>query len=142
MEQLGTFWAGACRGQEQVVVLFGEAGIGKSRLAYEFQRTLHAGRTLHAQTLSYGQAMPYHAMIPLLRTLVGLTDHDTAPQQRQHIRDSLAAAPPAVAVDEPLLAHLLGIPLAPDELPTFPPEEQKRRLQSLCLHVVLQSAAT
>jgi predicted ATPase len=139
MEQLGTFWTRACRGQGQVVVFFGEAGVGKSRLAYEFQRTLHTGRTLHAQTLSYGQAMPYYAMIPLLRTLVGLTDHDLAPQQRQHLHACLAAAPPALVADEPLLAHLLGIPVAPDELPTCPPEELKQRLQALCLQVILQS---
>jgi predicted ATPase len=141
MEQLGTFWARACRGQGQVVVLFGEAGVGKSRLAYEFQRTLHEGRTLHAQTLSYGQSMSYHAIIPLLRTLVGLTDQDTAQQQRERIRACLVTAQPALAADEPLLAHLLGIPLTPDQLPTFPPEEQKRRLQSVCLQVILQCAA-
>jgi class 3 adenylate cyclase/tetratricopeptide (TPR) repeat protein len=141
MEQLGTFWARACRGQGQVVVLFGEAGVGKSRLAYEFQRTLHEGRTLHAQTLSYGQSISYHAIIPLLRTLVELTDQDTPQQQRERIRACLVTAQPAVAADEPLLAHLLGIPLTPDQLPTFPPEEQKRRLQSVCLQVILQCVA-
>jgi predicted ATPase len=110
-------------------LLFGEAGVGKSRLAYEFQRTLTEGRRLQAQTLSYGQSMPYHAIIPLLRTVLGLTDHDTPQQQHQHLRACLAAALPALAADAPLLAHLLGVPLEPDQLPTLPPEEHKRRLQ-------------
>jgi class 3 adenylate cyclase/DNA-binding winged helix-turn-helix (wHTH) protein len=123
MSQLGTFWTRASQGRGQVVVLFGEAGVGKSRLAYEFQRTLWAGRTLHAQTLSYGQAMSYHAMIPLLRNLVGLTDQDTIPQQRQCVRSYLAATSPTMADDELLLANLFGIPLALDHLPAWSPEE-------------------
>lgn len=57
MDLLSTFWASARRGQGQVVVLFGEAGVGKSRLAYEFQRTVTEGRKLHTHTLSYGQSM-------------------------------------------------------------------------------------
>jgi predicted ATPase len=140
MNQLSTLWARVEQGQGQVAVLFGEAGIGKSRLAYEFQRTLSAGRTLHAQTLAYGQGMFYHAIIPLLRTLVGMTDPDTAPQQRQRIQDCLAVASPRLAVDEPLLTHLLGISLAPDALPPLSPEEQKRRLQAVCVQMILQAA--
>jgi hypothetical protein len=141
MDLLGTLWARARRGQGQVVLLFGEAGVGKSRLAYEFQRTLAEGRRLQAQTLSYGQSMSYHVMIPLLRTLLGLTDHNTLQQQRQHLHACLAAAQPSLAADEPLLAHLLGVPLEPDQLPTLPPEERKRRLQHACLQVMLQHAA-
>ena len=63
-----------------MVVLFGEAGVGKSRLADAFQRTLPAGHTLATHTLSYGQAMPYHALLPVLRTVLGLSDHDTPPE--------------------------------------------------------------
>jgi class 3 adenylate cyclase/tetratricopeptide (TPR) repeat protein len=141
MDLLSTLWTRARRGQGQVVLLFGEAGVGKSRLAYEFQRTLTEGRWLQAQTLSYGQSMSYHAIIPLLRALLGLTDHDTPQQQRQHLHTCLAAAQPPLAADEPLLAQLLGIPLESDHLPTLPPEEQKRRLQHACLQVILQHAA-
>jgi tetratricopeptide (TPR) repeat protein len=80
-------------------------------------------------------------MIPLLRTVLGLTDHDHPQQQRQHLRACLAAAQPPLAADEPLLAYLLGVPLEPDPLPTLPPEEQKRRLQHACVQVLLQHAA-
>ncbi|MGE3537546.1 MAG: AAA family ATPase [Candidatus Tectimicrobiota bacterium] len=141
LEFLGTLWRCVSRGQGQVVVLFGDAGVGKSRLADAFQRTLPAGRTLHAHTLSYGQAMPYHALLPLLRTAVGLADGDPPQQQRQTLQACLAAAQPPLTADEPLLAHLLGVPLEPDHLPPLPPEEQQRRLQHACLQVVLQHAA-
>jgi class 3 adenylate cyclase/tetratricopeptide (TPR) repeat protein len=140
LELLGSLWTRACRGQGQVVVLFGEAGVGKSRLADAFQRTLPAGHTLAAHTLSYGQAMPYHALLPVLRTVLGLSDHDTPPQQRQALRAWLTAVPPALAADAPLLADLLGVPLEAEALPHLPPAEQKRRLQHACVQVLLQSA--
>src|SRR5262249_36816320 len=97
--------------------------------------------TLDAHTLSYGQSMPYHAMIPLLRTVLGLTDHATPEHQWQAIRACLAAAQPSLTADAPLLAHLLGVPLESESLPALPPEEQKRRLQHACVQVLLQHAA-
>jgi class 3 adenylate cyclase len=54
MELLNALWARASRGQGQVVCLVGEPGVGKSRLADEFQHTLTAARMLAVQTLSYG----------------------------------------------------------------------------------------
>src|SRR5215510_14940945 len=91
LERLGSLWAHACRGQGQVVVLFGEAGVGKSRVADAFQRTLPAGHTLATHALSYGQAMSYHALLPVLRTVLGLSDQDTPQQQWQAIRAWLTA---------------------------------------------------
>jgi AAA ATPase domain len=55
---LQTCWARACQGMGQVVCLVGEAGIGKSRLAYECQQAFGAARWRSVQALSYGQAMP------------------------------------------------------------------------------------
>src|SRR5262245_10193876 len=140
LERLGSLWAHACQGQGQVVVLFGEAGVGKSRLADAFQRTLPAGHTLAAQALSYGQAMSYHALLPVLRTVLGLSDQDTPQQQRQALRAWRPAVPPALAAAAPLLADLLGVPLEAEALPPLPPAEHKRRLQHACVQVLLAHA--
>jgi class 3 adenylate cyclase len=139
LERLGSLWARVCRGQGQVVVLFGEAGVGKSRLADAFQRTLPAGHTLAAHALSYGQAMSYHALLPMLRTVLGLSDHDTPQQHRQVLRAWLTAVPPSLAAAAPLLADLLGVPLEAAAPPPLPPEEQKWRLQHACVQALLQA---
>ena len=134
-------WARTCQGAGQVVCLVGEAGIGKSRLAYECQQALGAVRWLTAQALSYGQTMPYHAVIPLLRTVLGVGDTATPPQQCQRIREHLAAMDAALAGHTPLFAHMLGIPLETEALPALAPEAQRQQLLHACLQVLGQQAA-
>jgi predicted ATPase/DNA-binding winged helix-turn-helix (wHTH) protein/class 3 adenylate cyclase len=137
---LQTCWARACQGTGQVVCLVGEAGIGKSRLAYECQQTFGAARWHTLQALSYGQAMPYHAVIPLLRTVLGVVDTAPPARQCQAIRTHLTAIDPALAADTPLLALLLGVPVTAEELPALAPEAQRRRLQHACCQVLLAQA--
>lgn len=134
-------WARACRSEGQVLCLVGEAGIGKSRLAYEYQQRLHTGHLLTTQALSYGDAIPYHAFLPLLRTLLGVITTDLPAQQWQALHTRLASLPPALAADAPLLAHLLGIPLDAESLPPLTPDAQRRRVQQACFQLLVQQAA-
>lgn len=141
IDTLNALWTKARGGQGQVVCLFGSAGIGKSRLAYEFQRTLAEACTLQAQALSYEEAMPYHAFIPLLRALLQVSDDDPLYGQRQQIRTALHAIHPRLVEDAPLLLHLFGIPVAGEPLPNLSPEAWKQQLQHVCQQVILQQAA-
>ena len=56
-------------GHGQVVALVGEAGLGKSRLAYEFVHSHHTQgwRVLESASVSYGKATPYFPVIDLLK---------------------------------------------------------------------------
>ena len=54
----------------------GEAGVGKSRLLYEF---IHSHRTqgwrvLEAASVSYGKATPYFPVVELLKRYVHIED--------------------------------------------------------------------
>jgi predicted ATPase len=78
-------------GRGQVVRLVGEAGIGKSRLMYEFRRSL-AGRPwtyLEGRCLSYGGSTPYLPVLDLLRHHCGITDADGPEAIRANVRQSL-----------------------------------------------------
>jgi predicted ATPase len=59
----------------------------------------------------------------------------------QAIQTRLAALTPPLTEDAPLLAQLLVIPLAPEELPVLSPEARRRRLQHVCLQGLMQQAA-
>jgi class 3 adenylate cyclase len=70
----------AAAGHGQVVAAVGEAGVGKSRLAYEF---MHSHRTqgwlvLESASVSYGKAIPYFPVVDLLKHYVGIARHARA----------------------------------------------------------------
>jgi hypothetical protein len=68
----------AARRQGQLVALLGEAGVGKSRLVYEFVHTHHTQgwRVLESASVSYGRATPYFPVIDLLKRYAHLDDAD------------------------------------------------------------------
>jgi class 3 adenylate cyclase len=68
--------AGAGRGQ--IVAVVGEAGVGKSRLVYEFVRSHHtrAWLVLESASVSYGKATPYFPVVELLKRYVHVEDAD------------------------------------------------------------------
>jgi tetratricopeptide (TPR) repeat protein/class 3 adenylate cyclase len=133
-------WTRACQGVGQIVCLVGEAGVGKSRLAYECQQRLADARWLTLQALPYGQAMPYHAFLPVLRTVLGVPEHADPLQQQQALQTYLAVCEPSLAAEAPFLAHVLGLPGALAAHPPLAPEVQRRRVQQACLQVLVQQA--
>src|SRR5262244_3353671 len=78
-------------GNGQVVGVVGEAGVGKSRLLYEFQQRLAGKRVtyLEGRCLSYGSAMPYHPIIDIVRHNCGITDTDDAALISEKVRFGL-----------------------------------------------------
>jgi tetratricopeptide (TPR) repeat protein len=65
-------------GHGQVVAVMGEAGVGKSRLAYEFVHTHHTQGwlVLESASVSYGKATPYFPVLDLLRRYCHLEPAD------------------------------------------------------------------
>jgi class 3 adenylate cyclase len=65
-------------GHGQVAAIIGEAGVGKSRLVYEFTHShrLQDWLTLEAAAVSYGKAMSYLPVIELLKGYFRISDRD------------------------------------------------------------------
>ena len=61
----------------RLCVIVGEAGVGKSRLAGEFQRGL-AGRVLSGQCLPYGEGITYWPLAEIVRQAAGIRDQHSA----------------------------------------------------------------
>ena len=69
-------------GDGQAVFVFGEAGIGKSRLLLEFRSRAEAAgaRWLVGRCVSYGRGIPYLPLLDITRDLLGINESDRADQ--------------------------------------------------------------
>jgi class 3 adenylate cyclase/pimeloyl-ACP methyl ester carboxylesterase len=105
----------AREGDGQVVLLSGEAGIGKSRLVYEFRRALDADSYtwLEGQCMSYGTVVPYHPFLDLLRGAFEIDESDTEPVIIEKVGRFCAGLGQEVAAGVPFLRDLLAV--APGE---------------------------
>ncbi|HYB90351.1 MAG TPA: alpha/beta fold hydrolase, partial [Candidatus Binataceae bacterium] len=101
----------AREGDGQVVLLSGEAGIGKSRLVYEFRRSLDADTYtwLEGQCMSYGTVVAYHPFLDLLRGAFEIDESDTEPVIIDKINRFCAGLGPKVSAGVPFLRDLLSV---------------------------------
>src|SRR5439155_25433365 len=76
LQQLTEAYRRASQEQGAVVLLSGDAGVGKSRLLYEFLRTLEGTGVLEldATCVSFSRSMPYYPILSLLRRYLGHTE--------------------------------------------------------------------
>lgn len=96
-------------GEGQVVLVRGEAGLGKSRLTAEFRATLPAGsaRVLEGACLSYRQPISYWPFISIVRQLVAINEEDSVATVSQRLAATLSDLGLDVDDVAPFIVHLL-----------------------------------
>jgi class 3 adenylate cyclase len=118
----------------QVAALVGEAGVGKSRLAYEF---VHAHPTqgwlvLESASVSYGKATPYFPVLDLLKRYCHLDEQDDPRTVRAKVTGQVLTLDEALQDTIPALLSLLEV--LPDDSPfrtLDPPQRRQHTLQAL-----------
>jgi class 3 adenylate cyclase/tetratricopeptide (TPR) repeat protein len=142
LERLNAAWRRAREGQGGTVLLSGEAGVGKSRVLYEF---LHGaeGRgvlELEATCASFGRLIPYRPILDVLRQYLDLSESMSADEVKSRIAERLQDL--GFDRDEPavLVAHFAGVFAPPEFVNRFSGTALKERTFAVLSEVFLRAS--
>ncbi|HEV2054617.1 MAG TPA: adenylate/guanylate cyclase domain-containing protein [Methylomirabilota bacterium] len=113
LEQLRRAQQLAANGHGQIAAVVGEAGVGKSRLVYEFTHShrLQGWLTLESASVSYGKATSYLPVIDLLKGYFKIQDRDDLREIREKVTGKLLTLDRALEPTLPALLALLDVPV-------------------------------
>jgi class 3 adenylate cyclase len=145
IEALQQALARAATGHGRIVAMVGEAGVGKSRLVYEFvhwrdcvgagrspSHHLTGWRVLESASVSYGKAPPYFPVLDLLKRYVHVEERDDLRTIRAKVTGQVLTLDEALQEIIPALLSLLDA--LPDDSPFMtldPPQRRQRILEAL-----------
>jgi class 3 adenylate cyclase/tetratricopeptide (TPR) repeat protein len=134
MEALSQALERARVGHGQVVACVGEAGVGKSRLVYEF---LHSHRTqgwliLESSSVSYGKATAYLPVCDLLKAYCHIEDRDDLRTVRAKVTGQILTLDESLQDTVPaVLALFEALPADSPFLSLDPLQRRRRTLEAL-----------
>ena len=107
-------------GHGQVIAVLGEAGVGKSRLVYEFLQShrTQGWRVLESASVSYGKATPYFPVIDLLKRYAHVDEHEDTRTIRAKVIGHVLTLDATLQEILPALLSLLGA--LPEDSPSAP----------------------
>jgi len=134
VEHLRRVLGQAAAGQGQVVAIVGEAGVGKSRLTYEFTRSHRAQDwlILEASAVSYGKATSYGPVIDLLKGYFKIGDRDDHREMRAKVLGRVLSLDRELEPLLPPLLAVLDVPVEDAAWQTLDPPERRQ----LTLHAI------
>lgn len=129
-------------GRGQAFSIVSEAGIGKSRLLYEFRKAIATEDVtfLEGKCLSYCQGIPYHLHIDTLKANFDIRDDDQEATIRKKVRNGLRI----LEIDEdstlPFFLELLSVKVGELDHTAMSPEVKKDRILNALKEIVLKGS--
>src|SRR5262245_44227921 len=142
LEQLAQALKRAGAGRGQAVAVVGEAGLGKSRLVWEFSRShrTHGWLVLESGSVSYGKATPYLPVIELLKAYCRIQERDDPRAIRERVAGKLLTLDRSLeSLLTPLLA-LLDVPIDDKAWETLDPPQRRRQTLEAVKRLLLRES--
>ena len=129
-------------GRGQAISIMAEAGIGKSRLLYEFRKAVvNEGATfLEGKCLSYSRGVAYHPIIDILKANFDLLETDGSPEIREKVNSGLKVLGLDQALIAPYFLELLSVKESGIDQLLMSPEAKKDRIIEALKHIVLKGS--
>ena len=138
IEALEAALARADAGEGAAVGIVAEAGVGKSRLAYEFAERCREREieVFEAQAQAHGRAIPLMPVLQMLRAYFGIGEREPARLVREKIAGRALLLDPGFDEELPLLFDFLGVPDPDRPVAQLSPEARHRALARIVCHLI------
>src|SRR5229473_2352491 len=128
-------------GHGQVLAATGDAGVGKSRLFYEFKAVASNGcMVLEAFAVSHGKASPYLPVIQLLEEYFGIAEDDDSRRRREKVGGKVLMLDRTLEDTLPYLFTLMGIQDGDDPLAQMDSQIRRRRTLEAIRRILLRES--
>ena len=128
-------------GRGQIVAAMAEAGVGKSRLFFEFKAISQSGwMVLETFSVSHGKASAYFPVIDLLRNYFDISATDDERKRREKVTGRVLALDRSLEDTLPYLFSLLGIVEGDDPLAQMDGQIKKRRTLEAIKRILLRES--
>src|SRR5208282_930722 len=128
-------------GHGQVVAAMAEAGVGKSRLFYEFKAMSQSGwMVLETLSVSHGKASAYLPVIDLLWSYFKISSEDDERTRREKINGKIVTLDRSLEDALPYLYALLGLSDENSPIAEMDPQIRKRRSLDAIKRILLRES--
>ncbi|MCK5103390.1 MAG: AAA family ATPase, partial [Cyclobacteriaceae bacterium] len=127
---LNSCYSWAEKGKGQLVMISGEAGIGKSRMLLEFQQMNKKRqlRWLQGSCMANGQNIPYLPIIDLLKKNFGIKEAESDEDIIEHIDERISKWDKSVLYTIPYLKYLLSVDSVDDSVKSMDAMERRAHI--------------
>jgi predicted ATPase len=129
-------------GKGQAFSIISEAGVGKSRLLYEFRKAVANEDVtfLEGRCLSYSRSVPYHPVIEILKSNFDIHEGEGDQDIREKVHNGLRMIGADEASTLPYLLELLSVKDSGIDEISMSPEARKDRIIETCRKIVLKGS--
>ena len=129
-------------GRGQAISIMAEAGVGKSRLLYEFRKAVanEDATFLEGKCLSYSRGVAYHPVIDILKANFDVMEGDGDVEIREKVKRGLKILGLDQALTLPYFLELLSVKDSGIDKIPMSPEAKKDRIMEALKQIVLKGS--